>query len=66
MLAVYTGSSLTALTLAQADDDTARKDVTSSLNIAVTAGVTYRIQLDGKNAKRTTWYGAYRLNWSER
>jgi hypothetical protein len=66
MLAVYTGSSLTALTLAQADDDTARKDVTSSLSIAVTAGVTYRIQLDGKNAKRTTWYGAYRLNWSER
>jgi hypothetical protein len=51
LLAVYTGSSLGALTPVASNDDTAGcgDGTGSSVTFAATAGTTYRIALDGKN-----------------
>jgi hypothetical protein len=61
-LAVYTGSSLSGLGKLVENDDTS--DTTSSVTFVATAGVSYRIQVDGYNGtSRPPWYGALKLNW---
>ncbi len=50
LLAVYTGSSLSALTEVQSnDDDFAGDDVTSLLSFDAVGGITYQIAVDGYN-----------------
>src|SRR5207237_987597 len=57
ILAVYTGSSLSGLGKLVENDDTS--DTTSSVTFVATAGVSYRIQVDGYNGtSRPPWYGA--------
>jgi uncharacterized repeat protein (TIGR01451 family) len=59
VLAVYSGTSITALTaLASSDDGVSSTQ--SELSMAVTAGQTYKIAVDGKNGAT----GALNLNWS--
>ena len=48
-LAVYTGSSLTALTSVGCNDDISSSDLDSRVSFTATAGVTYRIQAGGYN-----------------
>lgn len=55
-LAVYTGSALTSLTKIAVNDDSC--DLQSSVSVAVTAGTTYWIALDGYS----TQSGSYVLN----
>ncbi|PAW86332.1 MAG: hypothetical protein B9S33_08300 [Pedosphaera sp. Tous-C6FEB] len=50
LLAVYTGTVLTNLTLLAANDDGAGINFNSRLTFAATAGVTYLIAVDGYNA----------------
>jgi PKD repeat protein len=57
-LAVYTGSSIAALTNVARNDDAA--DVTSAVTFSATAGTTYHIAVDAYSGG----YGAVRLNWS--
>lgn len=59
LLAVYTGTSLTALTTIAANDDVKTTDVTSKISFTATAGVVYRIAVDGKNGA----YGSIQLLW---
>src|SRR5205823_11949611 len=48
LLAVYTGSSVSGLTLVKANDDSAAGGtLTSKVSFTVTAGTTYRIAVDG-------------------
>jgi subtilisin family serine protease len=49
VLAVYTGSSLTGLTLVGCNDDISTSDLDSRVSWTATAGVTYRIQVGGYN-----------------
>jgi uncharacterized repeat protein (TIGR01451 family) len=59
VLAVYSGASVTALTsLAFNDNDTSSSQ--SALSMAVVAGQTYKIAIDGKSGAT----GALNLNWS--
>jgi len=51
LLAVYTGTSVAALTPADADDDVSDSDKTSRVTLVATSGTTYRIAADG-------WRGA--------
>ena len=60
LLAVYTGSSLNALTVKGANDDASSNAVWSQVSVSVTAGTTYRIVVDGYNNTS----GATKLNWS--
>jgi len=63
-LAVYSGSSLTALTKLAEDDDAAGNRL-SRVSFAATAGVVYRVQVDGyRGTSGPAWYGALKLNWS--
>ena len=48
-LAVYTGSSLTALTSVGCNDDISSTDLDSRVSFSATSGVTYRIQAGGYN-----------------
>lgn len=48
LLAVYTGSAVDALTLVTSNDNDGA-NITSRVSFSVTAGVTYRIVVDGKN-----------------
>jgi len=47
VLAVYTGSTLTGLTLVGCNDDISTSDLDSRVTWTATAGVTYRIQAGG-------------------
>ena len=49
-LAVYTGSSLTALTTVACNDDIGGGDLDSRVSFSATSGVTYRIQAGGYNS----------------
>ncbi len=49
VLAVYTGSSLTALTNKGCNDDISGTDLDSRVSFSVTSGTTYRIQAGGYN-----------------
>ena len=58
-LGVYTGTSVGALTLRDANDDVSGT-TTSRVTLTVSAGTTYRISVDGYNAAR----GAITLHWA--
>jgi hypothetical protein len=49
LLAVYTGDSVSALTLKAANDDATGSDTTSLVALDVTAGTNYQIAVDGYN-----------------
>ena len=49
LLAVYTGSSVGALTPVASNDNASATETTSKVTFSATAGTTYRIALDGKN-----------------
>ena len=59
LLAVYTGSSVSALTPVAANDDAGSSTLTSSITFNVTQGVTYYIAVDGTNAQ----VGFVALSW---
>jgi Calcineurin-like phosphoesterase/Bacterial pre-peptidase C-terminal domain len=61
LLAVYTGTSVTALTQIAANDDASKTDRTSAVTFAPSAGTTYRIAVDGYNAAT----GGVTLNWQQ-
>ncbi len=58
LLAVYTGTPVTNLTLVGNNDDSGG-DVTSQVVFTATAGTTYRIAVDGKNGEQNSVV----LNW---
>jgi hypothetical protein len=58
LLAVYTGSSVAALTQIAANDDDGTVGGTSSLTFQALAGTTYKIAIDGKNGAT----GIYLIN----
>jgi hypothetical protein len=58
-LGVYTGTSVGALTLRAANDDASSGVLTSRVTLTVTAGTTYRISVDGYNARQ----GTITLHW---
>jgi hypothetical protein len=60
VLGVYTGTAVNALTLVASNDDISASNVQSTVTFPVTAGVTYRIAVDGWGAAS----GAVTLNWS--
>ena len=60
LLAVYTGSSVDALT-EQASDDDANGGLNSEVNFYVEAGVTYSIAVDGYRYSGVAWQGSYTL-----
>lgn len=49
LLAVYTGSSVNALTAVASNDNVSQTDTTSKVTFSATAGTVYRIAIDGKN-----------------
>ena len=49
LLAVYTGSSVAALTLVASNDNASPTETRSKVTFSATGGTTYRIALDGKN-----------------
>jgi subtilisin family serine protease len=49
LLAVYTGSSVNALTTVASNDNVSATDTTSKVTFSATAGTVYRIAIDGKN-----------------
>ena len=64
LLAVYTGTSVNALTLVAANDDSSHADnlghiLTSSLTFTATAGTTYKIAVDGSGGR----FGNFALRW---
>ena len=58
-LGVYTGTAVNALTLRASNDDIASGNTASRVTLTVTAGTTYRISVDGYNARQ----GAITLHW---
>ena len=65
LLGVYTGSSVSALTLVKDNDDVASTDGTSAVTFAATAGTTYRIVVDGYNGTSSGQAtGSIALKWS--
>jgi len=60
VLAVYTGTNLTGLTLIDNDDDGGSTVFASRVAFNSAAGVTYRIAVDGWNGAN----GPFRLNWT--
>jgi MYXO-CTERM domain-containing protein len=60
LLALYTGTSVAALTPVASNDDDGSTGNTSGIHTAVTAGTTYYIAVDGKAGAS----GAITLNWS--
>ena len=59
-LGVYTGTAVNALTLVANNDDISARDLDSRVTFPVTAGVTYRIAVDGYGGAS----GTVKLNWS--
>src|SRR5207247_10315670 len=47
LLAVYTGTAVTALTEIASNDNAGVSDTTSKVNFPITAGTVYRIRVDG-------------------
>jgi hypothetical protein len=65
LLAVYTGSSVDALTLVAQNDDALGWKWTSKLGFAATAGTTYYIALDGYNdGTNGPAHGTFSVNWN--
>lgn len=64
VLSVYTGSSVSSLTLAGPQSDDTGNDRTSNLNFNATAGVTYRIAVDGYDNNSGGDFGPLTLNWT--
>ncbi len=60
LLAVYTGSSVTALAAVSSNDNDGSAGNASGLSFAATAGMTYRIAVDGKSGAS----GAVKLAWT--
>lgn len=61
LLAVYTGSSVSSLTLQASNDDISYpSNLQSRVSLSVTAGVTYHIAVDGWGGAT----GSVKLNWS--
>lgn len=58
VLAVYTGASLGGLTQVYCNDDASTSLVSSSLNVSLTAGTTYRIKVGGYNGS----YGQFNFH----
>ena len=67
LLGVYTGSSVSALTLVASNDDLSSSTYQSRVTFSAAAGATYRIAVDGyhSNTRNTTASGSVTLNWSE-
>jgi hypothetical protein len=66
LLAVYTGGSVSGLTLIKANDDVNYPiDLTSSVTFTAVAGTTYRIVVDGYNGGGGAASGSISLNWSQ-
>jgi hypothetical protein len=64
LLAVYTGSSLAALTPVAANDDLGSTKGLSRVSFPVTLGTEYRIAVDGfRDATGTIARGTFALNW---
>jgi hypothetical protein len=61
MLAIYTGNSVGALTSIIKNDDVASGNTTSKVTFDATAGVTYRIAVDGWGSES----GNFVLNWAQ-
>ena len=63
VLAVYTGTTISALssTLVVSNDDVVSGDVSSSVTFTATAGITYRIAVDGWGGES----GNIKLNWNK-
>lgn len=61
LLAVYTGASVSTLTLVDGNNDISGSNPRSRVTFSVTAGTTYRIAVDGRNGDS----GAVVLNWNE-
>jgi hypothetical protein len=65
VLAVYTGASVGSLTLLGGDDDNSGTDKTSTVTFAATAGVIYKIAVDGyNNGDAGGDVGSITLNWN--
>ena len=60
-LGIYTGGSVSALTLVAANDNISASNLQSRVSFTATAGTTYFIDLDGANGAT----GNYYLNWAE-
>ena len=67
VLAVYTGSSVGALTAVVKNDDESATVRTSKLTFTATAGVTYRIAIDGYlyDGYPLARNGTVRLAWAQ-
>jgi hypothetical protein len=65
MLGVYTGTSVSSLTLVASNDDISAYNVQSSVTFHATAGTTYRIVVDGYNYGAGAATGSIQLNLSE-
>ncbi|HEX8142227.1 MAG TPA: Calx-beta domain-containing protein [Pyrinomonadaceae bacterium] len=65
LLAVYTGTSVSALTAISKNDDVGSNDRTSTVTFNATAGVTYRIAVDGFNGSAGIGRGDLVLNWAQ-
>ena len=66
LLGVYTGSSVSTLSLVAGNDDISGSVYQSRVTFTATAGTTYKITVDGyhSNAHGTTATGSVQLNWS--
>ena len=67
LLGVYTGSTVSGLTLVAANDDLSSSIYQSRVTFPATAGTTYRVAVDGyhSNTRGTTASGSIKLNWTE-
>ena len=63
LLAVYTGTSVSALTQIAANDDASATAQTSFLTFNAVGGTVYRIAVDGYNAGTATAMGSIALAW---
>ncbi|MDT4966386.1 MAG: hypothetical protein QOJ64_1123 [Acidobacteriota bacterium] len=61
VLAIYTGTSVSGLTLIGNNDDVVSGNTSSSVTFTATAGVTYRIAVDGWGGES----GNIKLNWDK-
>jgi hypothetical protein len=66
VLAVYTGTAVSSLTLIGKNDDVSSGDQTSSVTFSASAGTVYRIAVDGYNNNGSGGdVGSIMLNWTE-
>ena len=63
LLAVYTGTSVGALTLVAQNDDATSAKWTSKLSFGAKAGTTYSIAVDGYNSGSGPYLGTFAVNW---